>query len=144
MGQKRILILALAMSATLLLARYSLAKEMDYTDDELSSDQVSAIDVVQESELFVISGLSHEEMLDLKRTEPLRFNHTIKQCLDYLRELRQNLPEKYERIMERVRSRKQARLEQLKNENFERYNRIMEKRNESKGNNRSRGGLMLN
>jgi len=144
MRQKRILILALAISASLLFARYSSAQEMDYTDDELSGDKVSAIDVIQESELYVVSGLSQEELLNLRLTEPMRFNMFIRQCLDYLRQLRGNLPDKYERIMERVRNRKEARLEQLRREDPERYNRIMGKRDDSKKNNRSRGGLMLN
>ncbi|MBM3248911.1 MAG: hypothetical protein FJZ10_05800 [Candidatus Omnitrophica bacterium] len=147
MRQKRILILALAMSASLLFARYSSAQEMDYTDDELSGDQVSAIDVVQESELSVVSNLSQKELLDLKQTEPLRFNHMIKQRLNYLQELRKNLPEKYESIMDRVRRRKQARLERLKKEDPERYNRIMEKRKalpERKKDTRPGGGLMIN
>jgi len=141
---KRILILVFAMSVSLLFARYSLAEELDYTDDELSGDKVSAIDVIQESELYVVSGLSREELLNLKLTEPMRFNMLIRQSLDYLRQLRGNLPDKYDRIMERVRSRKQARLEQLRREDPERYNRIMGKRNDSKKDSRSRGGLMLN
>ena len=144
MRKKIILILALAMSASLLLARYSLAQEMDYTDDELSGDKVSAIDVVQESELYVVSGLSQDELLNLRLVHPTRFNMIIRQCLGYLSELRSTLPDKYESIMERVRSRKQARLEQLRREDPERYNRIMGKRNDSKKDSRSRSELMLN
>ena len=107
---------------------HSFAQQLDYSDDELASDGVAATDIAGEEDIVAETGYSKADLVNIKEKDPMKFNQIMSQRIDHLKDLRQSNPERYQKIMERVKQRRADRIERLKQENPERYEKIMERR----------------
>jgi len=107
---------------------HSFAQQLDYSDDELASDGVAATDIAGEEDIVAETGYSKADLVNIKEKDPMKFDQIMSQRIDHLKDLRQSNPEKYQKIMERVKQKRADRIERLKQENPERYEKIMEQR----------------